>query len=145
MIWDHIKYFHAGEKWGPASGINGLLIMLLDKIRECWPDSSFVIHCGFESDGHAKDSQHKTGNAVDFHVQCAMSFAAQIERLEKILKELQVFNRVGLGIYPTWNNPGFHLDVRGSFARWGRIGDTYVGYADIIEYVKRQVVEKENA
>jgi hypothetical protein len=170
MLWDHIKHFHAGEKWGPPAGMNGLLVMLLDKIRECWPEASFVIHCGLESDGHSKDSFHKTGNAVDFHIQKRGTapdsslnestkesgavppfpdFPAQIERLEAILKELQVFNRVGLGVYPDWYNPGFHLDVRGTYARWGRIAikqpdgkveAEYVGYADAVEHAKRKAV-----
>ena len=146
MIWDIIKHFTLAENWGQASGMNGMLVLLMDAIRERWGEP-VVIHCGIEIDGHAKDSQHKLGNAVDFHVQSSLPFPAQCSRLESILKDLQVFNKVGLGIYPGWNNPGFHLDVRGAYARWGRI-DTkkpggkidrqYVGYGDALEHAKRK-------
>jgi hypothetical protein len=118
--------------------MNGLLVLLLDAVRECWGDAKFIIHCGFEMDGHVKDSEHKRGNAVDFHIQSSWSLPEQSNRLEMILKELQVFNQVGLGIYPDWNSPGFHLDVRGSYARWGRIGKDYVGYVDAVEHAKRK-------
>ena len=39
------------------------------------------------------------------------------------LNDLQVAEKVGFGIYPDWNSPGFHLDARGEWARWGYIGD----------------------
>jgi hypothetical protein len=119
--------------------MNGLLLLLLDAVRDRWGDAKFIIHCGFEADGHDKNSFHKTGSAADLHIDSALSFPNQIKRMETILKDLQVFDRVGLGIYPDWNNPGFHLDVRGSYARWGRIGETYVGYADAVERAKRKV------
>lgn len=139
MIWDCVKHFSPNEQWGSANRMNGLLILLLDAIRDRWGDAAFIIHCGYEADGHAKDSFHKSGNATDFHISSALPFHEQISRLEMILKELQVFDKVGLGIYPDWNNPGFHLDVRGVYARWGRIGQAYVGYADAVEHSKRRV------
>jgi hypothetical protein len=138
MSWGYIKHFSPRESWGAPDRMNGLLILLLDAVRDLWGDAQFDIHCGFEAGGHAKDSYHKTGAAVDYHIESSLPFLKQIERLEAILKELQVFDKVGLGIYPDWNNPGFHLDVRGSFSRWGRIGVTYVGYADAIEHAKRR-------
>jgi len=147
MIWDYIKHCSPREQWGSADRMNGLLLLLLDAVRDRWGDAAFVIHCGFEAGGHAKDSFHKTGAAVDFHISSAITFPEQIKRMDMILKDLQVFDKVGLGIYPDWNNPGFHLDVRGSFARWGRI-DTrqpdgkltqqYVGYTDAVDYAMRK-------
>ncbi len=125
--------------------MNGLLLLLLDAIHDRWGDIKIIIHCGYEVDGHAKDSQHKLGNAADFHIASSLSLPEQSDRLEMILKELQVFNKIGFGLYPNWDSPGFHLDVRGVYARWGRIGKTYVGYGDALEHAKRQVVEKINA
>jgi hypothetical protein len=141
MIWNHIRHFKPTEAWGSPDRMNGLLLLLLDAVRDRWGDVRFIIHCGFETDGHSPDSFHKCGGAVDFHIENSLPFPGQIKRMDMILKELQVFDKVGLGIYPDWNHPGFHLDVRGSFARWGRI-DTmqpggkiqreYVGYADAV-------------
>jgi hypothetical protein len=138
MIWDYLYHFKKTEKWGDPARMNGLLLLLLDAIRGDFDPDTVVIHCGFEVGGHAKDSQHKLGNATDFHIETSRSFSEQISRMEKSLRELQVFDKVGLGIYPDWKHPGFHLDCRGLFARWGRIGDTYVGYADAIEHAKKK-------
>jgi uncharacterized protein YcbK (DUF882 family) len=144
MPWSYVKNFTPREKWGSATAMNGLLILLLQAIRDhLEPDEGIVIHCGYEASGHAADSQHKQGNAVDFHIRSARSLPEQSDRLCDILKKLQVFDRVGLGIYPDWNSPGFHLDVRGTYARWGRIGPTtYVGYGDALEHAKKKAAAK---
>jgi hypothetical protein len=126
MLWDYVKHFTADENWGSPSSMNGLLVLLFDIIRSRFGDCRFVIHCGYGAADHADKSEHPRGNAVDFHINSALSLIDQAGRLEMILKDLQVYDRVGLGIYPDWNNPGFHLDVRGVFARWGRIGPNYV-------------------
>lgn len=138
MIWDYLRHFTPKEAWGDPSRMNGILLLLLDTIRSRWGDAEFIIHCGFESGGHTKDSEHKRGSAVDFHIKSELSFPEQIKRMEMILRDLQVYDKVGLGIYPDWNRPGFHLDVRGSFARWGRIGAAkYVGWHDAIDHAAR--------
>lgn len=142
MIWNHIRHFKPTEAWGDPSRMNGLLLFLLDSIRDRWGDARFIIHCGFETGGHEKNSFHKFGAAVDFHIDSALSFPEQITRMEAILKELQVFDRVGLGVYPDWNHPGFHLDVRGSYSRWGRIGETYVGWNSAIEHAAKKEAMK---
>jgi hypothetical protein len=52
----------------------------------------------------------------------------QIKRVEEILRDWQLWGFVGLGIYPDWNRPGFHIDARGRKARWGYIAGKMVSY-----------------
>lgn len=154
-IFKFIAGFRYSEPWGNHTKMNGLLIMLMEKVRTAYKmryDSKavFHIHCGFEERGHAKKSQHawpisghggylgRVGNATDFHIQTTLTYAEQIEAMESIFKELQVEKVVGFGIYPDWNSPGFHLDVRGFAARWGRLGQTYMEYEDVKNIVKER-------
>jgi len=138
-IWDHIIGFSAKEKWGKPEKMNGLLLLLLAAIRlEFLKEDAncrFIIHCGFEEGGHAPKSQHYLGNATDFHIETSLPFGRQIEIMLAILDRLQVSNYVGLGIYPTWQHKGFHLDVRGSLARWGYLGEKQVSYEKALEVI----------
>ena len=138
-IWDYVKGFSPKEKWGKPEKMNGLLLLLLPVIRlEFLKEDAnchFIVHCGFEEDGHAPKSQHYLGNAVDFHIETILPYARQIEKMLDVLDRLQVSNYVGLGIYPTWNNPGFHLDVRGSLARWGFINGKEESFKKALEAI----------
>lgn len=136
-VFKYLKHFTEKEKWGDPLYMNGLLLLLLDKVRDLY-GKTFIVHCGFETSGHVSKSQHYLGNAVDFHIVDDLPFYRQVEKIEQILDELQVEDKVGLGIYPDWTHPGFHLDVRGSKARWGRIGSKYVSFEEALEYVKQK-------
>lgn len=118
-MWDHLKHFNRNEKWGDPDRINGLLLLTLDKLREMI-NRPFVIHNAYSLSGHSEKSQHYIGNAVDFHIENA-DFRLACNTMITCLSDLQIAHKVGLGIYPDWNCPGFHLDVRGTMARWGRI------------------------
>jgi len=144
-IWSHIApYFTEDEKWGNPKKINGFLLLLLYIIRG---ELKFpiIIHCAYEKSGHSKESEHYKGNAVDFHIKTETPFLEQIRKLAAIFEDLQVADRIGFGIYPTWKNPGFHLDVRGTEARWGRIDiklnhklvKQYVSFQEALKYVKK--------
>jgi len=130
MIFNQLKHFTRGERWGDPDRMNGIILLLLDAVRDQY-GCSFVIHCGYEGDGHTPSSQHYIGNAVDFHIVTDGHFHRQIDKMEIILGDLQV--QCGLGIYPDWNRPGFHIDTRGYHARWGRIGE-YVEFSKAYEY-----------
>ena len=117
MIWSRLKHFDKKENWGDPDKMNGFLLLLLDGICHTY-DRPFVIHCGYAEDGHSTGSQHYLGNAVDFHIEGGEYYSIQIEKMLRILEWFQVSDRVGLGIYPDWNYPGFHLDGRGTKARW---------------------------
>jgi hypothetical protein len=124
MIWDVVKYFSPREKWGDPSKVSGTLILVMDAVREAYGDDpslySFILHCAYELSGHSDNSYHYIGKAADFHIRNKSTkelFSTQVFRMVTTLRELQITDFVGLGIYPQWNSPGFHLDVRGERAR----------------------------
>ena len=108
LDWCDIKHFKPSEFDHPNK-MNPYLIRRLDQFREMI-GKPIIIH----SDYRPGDSgQHGLGNAVDIHVK-GMNVVDQYLLAEKT----GLFN--GIGVYPNWNNPGLHLDVRkGSPARWG--------------------------
>lgn len=129
-----LNHFSCYEKWGDHTKINGLLLILLDKITDkvklyAWQKykkTAFcIIHCAYEKSGHSPNSQHYLGNAADFHFE-NISTKEAYEIILEVLGEYQVKNFVGLGIYPDWYKKGFHLDVRSFKARWARVDNIYV-------------------
>jgi len=138
MIWDYCKHINRYERFGDADKMNGLLVILLDIIRE-ESKQPLVVHCGIEGSGHATKSYHYTGDAVDFHlVGCDLPCAAI-----KILETLKRMNikYYGLGAYPYWNNKGFHLDLGyrkdNEKLYWvGKEDNTYDYYKDTGSFIK---------
>lgn len=144
MIWEMVEYFSPTEKWGNPDRMNGCLILTLNAVRGVYdydPTAHrFVIHCGFDTQGHTEKSQHYVGNAVDFHVEdigIDDPFHVQVVKMNRALKELQLLDHVGLGIYPQWNSPGFHLDVRGKKGRWGMLNGEYVSFSKAFEFAQQ--------
>ena len=122
LIWTRInRYFSLQEKWGEPQKISGMLLMILYDLRfySGWP---IIIHCGTQGE-HCKKSYHYKGLAVDFHFKTpngSVTYHNQVKYLLEYLEDMQLADFVGLGSYPHWNSPGFHLDVRGHKARWKR-------------------------
>lgn len=147
-IFSYTPGFRKTEDWGDWQKMNGLLLLLMGvirmEIRKLDPEAYIVIHNGFETLGHKPDGEHPKGNANDFHIVTVIPYHELIGHLETILHDLQVYDRVGLGIYPDWNNQGFHLDVRGNKARWGKIGKDYVNYDVAKEYALKLELENDN-
>lgn len=131
-IFTYTSGFNKDEAWGDWQKVNGLLFLLMGAVRteikRLDPDAKVIIHNAYEVAGHKPDGQHPKGNATDFHIVTEIPYHELIGHMETILLDLQVYDRVGLGIYPDWNSKGFHLDVRGNKARWGKIGNDYVNY-----------------
>ena len=91
-------------------------------LAQHFPGSRVVVHNDWAETGHTTDSQHYSGNAVDFHVEGVSSLNAWLA-LERFLR------LGGIGFYPDWKPvPGFHADVRQVpyRARWARLGSKYV-------------------
>lgn len=148
-VWDRLEFFHPDENWGDPSKMDPLLLMILDTARAAF-GRPFIVHCGYETDGHAPNSFHYLGRAVDFHIKTDMPFSEQVRKLVQILEDVDVMVMTrygvsfdlqadmlcGLGIYPTWNNPGFHLDTRGWRARWGHIYRKEVSFEEALVYAE---------
>ena len=120
----NIKHFNPREKWGDPKKMNPFLLLVMDIIAEEF-QKPVIIHCGYSEDGHAEKSQHYKGNACDFHIDTDEPFKDVYNKLINILVNTELGDNelddlVGLGVYPHWNNKGFHLDVRGCRARWMR-------------------------
>lgn len=126
IIWEE-SGVEKTDQWGDPDKVSGFLIALIGLIQS--EIGEVEIHCAYKKNGHSKNSQHYKGNAADFHFKnlCKESFMEQYNDIIEVLDEFQLTDFTGLGIYPQWNNPGFHIDVRGEKARWGQIDGEYVG------------------
>ncbi len=127
--WDSVRYFVPKEFEDPSvvdSGelIDGVTLLLLDRLRHeigC----PIIVHAAVDvngTHGHAINSYHlvKSGcTAVDFHFDTTCTLKEQF---------YDVINSGfdGIGFYPEWGNPGFHVDIRGHkntslwIKRWGK-------------------------
>ncbi|KKM98698.1 hypothetical protein LCGC14_1155440 [marine sediment metagenome] len=83
--------------------MDGWLVLNLDALRR-FVNKPIIIHAGYATRGHAKNSQHYLGAAADFHIE-GMGLFAQYEAAQR-------FKFTGIGVYPFWSNPGLHVDVR---------------------------------
>ena len=63
---------------------------------------------------HVKNSLHYMGMAIDWHV------AGKVN-MNKVLQACLDAGFSGIGVYPFWNKPGFHSDIRaGGIKLWKR-------------------------
>lgn len=127
-----LRHFTEEENFGDYSRMSGFVLWLIDELRDRYQEE-FVIHYGFATSGHSEKSKHYTGEAIDFHIKTRDNLRQQFEIMESYLEDLQVENRVGLGVYD-W---GFHIDSRGERARWARhSGGEYIGIKDFFIGIK---------
>ena len=90
-------------------------------LAEHFPGAVIKVHEDWAVDGHTANSEHYAGRAVDYSVQGASLVEAWLA--------LERFPFNGIGIYPYWNSPGLHADVRAASyrARWTRDMDENYG------------------
>lgn len=105
------KHFSPNENWGDFSRMSPQFLSLLDTIRDLY-GYQFIIHCGYAKTGHAPKSYHGIGEAADGHVEGLEPWLAY-DRMNLVLDDMGIMDRVGFGWYPFWNTPGWHLDCRG--------------------------------
>src|SRR3972149_909229 len=132
LIWQLMKpTFSQNEDWGDPSKITHILLFTMYRIRIATAQSIHIHNAWTDGKGHTDGSEHYKGNATDFHF-TKISLKVAIPLLEKTILDLGIADEIGLGIYPYWNSPGFHLDCRGKKSRWGRLaGDKeYVYYEE---------------
>ena len=107
-FWKNIKFFKPSEFKYPDK-VSRELITKLDTYR-AMVGKPIIIHSDYRP-GDKK--QHGKGLAIDFHVKGM-----------KVLDQYFYAERsglfVGIGLYPYWNSPGLHVDIREEgTARWG--------------------------
>ena len=118
LDWETIKYFQP-EEWPKNPGlVNPELVHLVDELRD-FVGQPIVIHVAWEPSGHAQNSEHYIGLAVDLHI-------TNTPLVDQWLAA-ERFPFRGIGLYPFWNNPGLHLDLRkgrrNAGQRWWRDSD----------------------
>lgn len=120
--WDEIKYFKKTENWGDISKLSPDLVYNLDEFRHL-VGKSFMVNNAYTTSGHENKSQHYLGKAVD-------GYFKGLHWLDQFMLALTYGKFGGVGVYPDWNNPGLHLDVRakvdGMITTWMRYGGTYM-------------------
>ena len=113
--WTKVRHFKKSENWGDPDKMNPLLIYSLDALREL-AHSIIIINRGYCPNDPG--STHKDGDAADVVI---TGFSVMDQFL--LAEKTRLFS--GIGVYPFWNRPGLHLDVRQLRAnqhapRWGR-------------------------
>jgi len=110
-------FFNRKEAWGDPFRVKRDLIQALLSLRR-FVGRKICIHNARDLTGHSGSSFHYTGDAADFHIE-GMHVVDQFLAITRI----DAFN--GVGIYPHWNAPGLHGDIRPKSkamdpdARWG--------------------------
>lgn len=161
--WQGICYFTAGEPgggWGDWTKMNRNAVILIDYVRG-------VVGYPFDltspawtpGTGHEDGSQHYKGNAVDgafrgIPYKKAVDIVVAVlskhtvgmvrrvygDFMDGVDDDVLLASIVGVGIYPDWNTPGFHFDVRGYKARWGAVNrngrQTYVSWDEAYRRIR---------
>lgn len=123
----NINHF-AWQEFGAHPGkVAKPLLLALDMLRDK-AGYPVVIHCAYDTDGHSPKSYHYKGLAADLH------FKSDLTPLEQYCFISMVPGLNGVGWYPDWNNPGWHVDLRPNPLRWTRKDGVYC--YDVREFCK---------
>jgi len=120
--WTAIKHFKPAD-FGYDTILQGLewrVVVLLDAIQRAMPAPVRVLTT-YTTFGHAANSYHYQGLAADFQL------TSPVQPFEQFVV-LSSFREIGgLGWYPEWNTPGWHIDLRENSrqVRWVRSADHY--------------------
>ena len=123
---DHFKRREFDDPDVPGSGdfIDEDILSSIVRLRNFtgWP-ILIVSAVDMHGRNHAKNSYHNKSRgcrAVDFRFICSVPYNNQLETILKF----GAFK--GIGWYPEWHLPGFHVDNRSEFLLWKRIEGEYI-------------------
>lgn len=110
IMWEDTDF--TPEEFGSLT-MNPILIQTLQALRN-YTGRPIHIHSGYRREG---GGFHPRGMAADIHIE-GLGLVDQYLAAERFAE----FG--GIGVYPYWNNPGIHVDVRVGevglpAARWG--------------------------
>lgn len=119
--WTKVKYFNPGERWGSSSvsndealtRLNPLLIYSLDALRK-FVGRPIIVNNAIRNDR----GTHGRGEAADIVI-------TGLHVVDQFLMAERTRLFAGIGLYPHWNTPGLHVDIRQlqphqHGPRWGR-------------------------
>lgn len=113
--WAALNYFRPTEKgWGgveSANRMSGAFMRKLDLMR-LHAGAPMVVHAGWADSGHSDKSMHYEGRALDFHFGRDPQTHAELSVAEQFLRICSMRMFGGVGYYPYWNTPGWHIDDR---------------------------------
>jgi hypothetical protein len=122
--WQRVKYFKPSEFPPRADMMEHSVVFLIDTIRDLFNSPIHITSAWSPGTGHSAASQHYVGRAVDFWIE-DIPFRDAVDLMERFIspapRGIDVAHQIGLGIYPAWSKPGFHMDTRGEYARWGAV------------------------
>lgn len=143
-IWNFINHFSMFENWGNPNKISGILLLVINAVRDILGLPIRLSSPAWSDHGHASNSYHYKGMALDGYI--TRSVFTVFEILDNFIKaledKLQIHN-YALGYYPWWNDKkcvGIHFDVREKQVFWisPKQGE-YIYYSnkeDFLEAVK---------
>jgi uncharacterized protein YcbK (DUF882 family) len=108
-IWDQLTHFRKQEAWGDPDKMDHDFLIQLDNFRG-HVNHAFRVLCGFDTEGHVKNSYHYIGRAVDGRF---LNMEGEPLSLKEHLMIVLGSPFGGAGIY-TWSPNGtfLHLDNR---------------------------------
>lgn len=127
---DLSQHFNASEfacKDCGKSAIKMSLVIGLEELRTLAGDVPILIDDGYRCPEHNKavggvsGSQHQLGTAADIRVE-----GKTLQEMYNLALCVWGFRNGGIGVYDS-TPPFIHVDVRGTPARWARVGGKYVG------------------
>lgn len=130
--WKKVKHFLPQEWKKDPDKVAPELVYVTDAIRgetiKYRPPKGvmMIIHVAWDFSGHSSKSYHYTGLAVDFHFKDYQEMKHFTYWEQFIL--LSSFRELGgIGFYPDWKHPGWHIDLRNRNPRllWSRINGKY--------------------
>jgi hypothetical protein len=106
--WSTIRHFKREEWVKDPDKISWDVVMLMDEMRDAI-NKPIQIHVAWDDKGHITESSHyadarEFATGVDFHV-VGMPLVDQWLFVER-------YPWNGIGVYPFWNQPGLHVDLR---------------------------------
>lgn len=113
ILWETVKYFEPSE-FNEPDKLVPLLVYALDTLRE-FAGRPIIVNSSYRE---GDDGTHGRGEAADIVI-------TGHNVLDQFLLAERTRLFAGIGVYPYWNRPGLHLDVRRlkphqHGARWGR-------------------------
>lgn len=125
--WSRVKHFKREEWREDPDRILWSTVLLMDEMRDA-AGVPIIIHIAYAVHGHENNSSHygRLASGVDFHFH-GWSLLDQYLFAER-------FPWRGIGVYPYWQNPGLHVDLRVKGREYPNCGYRWWRAADGLYY-----------